>query len=534
MLGERDPLHYGTLTLAELEHADRRVGARSWVSRRAAFRRTPSPSTSSACTRCAAQVDGRDPQPGRVDALRLLDPRRARADGAAGRRGAPLRHPVARAVAAAVGDRRPLPRDVSPARARRATGSRLARLREELGRHGDDRVAGRHGERSGEARDRTASARSVSRRAARARDRSAARRHACQRALPDGLHGHERTGADRCRAAGRRATGSSPTFATPPSRPRRYRTRSSARSSRATCSRASSRRSPHRERGGGRLGFDDASLTVKQHARLVELLGEGWELVPCAGVVEGLRAVKDAGEIDRIRAASRAGRRGLAGNARSRPRRSHRARRRDRAGAAHAPSRRRGPELPLDRRRRRPRRPAARRRRAHARSVRTCWSRSTGARCTRATARTARARTRPESGSPRGRGRSMSSSSRPRNGRSPRSGLGPNGKEVDAVAREVIERGGGGRALRPRPRPRRRDRGPRGAAPVAPGKRGSAAGRERGDGRAGGVPARAARRADRGSRRRDRGRSGGADAALQGAHGRRVARPRQDRPGQAQ
>jgi Xaa-Pro aminopeptidase len=55
----------------------------------------------------------------------------------------------------------------------------------------------------------------------------------------------------------------------------------------------------------GRLGFDDASLTVKQHARLAELLGEQWELVPCAGLVEGLRAVKDAGEIDRIRAASR-------------------------------------------------------------------------------------------------------------------------------------------------------------------------------------------------------------------------------------
>ncbi len=55
----------------------------------------------------------------------------------------------------------------------------------------------------------------------------------------------------------------------------------------------------------GRLGFDDASLTVKQHARLTELLGEEWELVPCAGAVERLRAVKDAGEIDRIRAASR-------------------------------------------------------------------------------------------------------------------------------------------------------------------------------------------------------------------------------------
>ncbi len=58
---------------------------------------------------------------------------------------------------------------------------------------------------------------------------------------------------------------------------------------------------------GARLGFDDASLTVKQHACLAELLGEvsaGWDLVPCAGAVERLRAVKDAGEIERIRAAT--------------------------------------------------------------------------------------------------------------------------------------------------------------------------------------------------------------------------------------
>jgi Xaa-Pro aminopeptidase len=58
----------------------------------------------------------------------------------------------------------------------------------------------------------------------------------------------------------------------------------------------------------GRLGFDDTSLTVAQHARLRELLGEGplssWELVPCAGTVEYLRAVKDSDEIAAIRAAS--------------------------------------------------------------------------------------------------------------------------------------------------------------------------------------------------------------------------------------
>ena len=54
----------------------------------------------------------------------------------------------------------------------------------------------------------------------------------------------------------------------------------------------------------GRLGFEEASVTVKEHRRLVELLGPGWQLVPCAGVVQRLRAVKDPGEIARIRAAT--------------------------------------------------------------------------------------------------------------------------------------------------------------------------------------------------------------------------------------
>jgi Xaa-Pro aminopeptidase len=52
------------------------------------------------------------------------------------------------------------------------------------------------------------------------------------------------------------------------------------------------------------LGFDDASLTVKQHTRLRELLAPGWELVPCAGIVERLREVKDEQEVARIRAAT--------------------------------------------------------------------------------------------------------------------------------------------------------------------------------------------------------------------------------------
>ncbi len=56
--------------------------------------------------------------------------------------------------------------------------------------------------------------------------------------------------------------------------------------------------------GQRKLGFDDASLTVKQHARLRDLLAPGWELVPCGGVVERLREVKDDHEVAHMRAAA--------------------------------------------------------------------------------------------------------------------------------------------------------------------------------------------------------------------------------------
>ncbi len=58
------------------------------------------------------------------------------------------------------------------------------------------------------------------------------------------------------------------------------------------------------EGGSGRLGFDDGKLTVAAHGRLAELLGAGWELVPAAGLVERLRLVKEPREIERIRAAA--------------------------------------------------------------------------------------------------------------------------------------------------------------------------------------------------------------------------------------
>jgi Xaa-Pro aminopeptidase len=53
-----------------------------------------------------------------------------------------------------------------------------------------------------------------------------------------------------------------------------------------------------------RLGFDDASMSVKDHATLTGRLAEGVELVAAGGAVEQLRAVKDAGELDKIRAAA--------------------------------------------------------------------------------------------------------------------------------------------------------------------------------------------------------------------------------------
>jgi Xaa-Pro aminopeptidase len=52
------------------------------------------------------------------------------------------------------------------------------------------------------------------------------------------------------------------------------------------------------------LGFEDDHMSVKQHARLAGIIPEGVELVPAGGLIEDLRMVKDAGEVERIRAAA--------------------------------------------------------------------------------------------------------------------------------------------------------------------------------------------------------------------------------------
>ncbi|MET0973921.1 MAG: Xaa-Pro peptidase family protein [Thermoleophilaceae bacterium] len=58
------------------------------------------------------------------------------------------------------------------------------------------------------------------------------------------------------------------------------------------------------ERLRGRAGFDDGHMSVSSHAKLGEKLPEGVELVAAGGLVEDLRAVKDASEVAAMRAAA--------------------------------------------------------------------------------------------------------------------------------------------------------------------------------------------------------------------------------------
>lgn len=57
--------------------------------------------------------------------------------------------------------------------------------------------------------------------------------------------------------------------------------------------------------GSVSLGFDDANMAVREHARLRELLPGRVELVPAGGLVERVRAVKDAEEVGHIRTAAK-------------------------------------------------------------------------------------------------------------------------------------------------------------------------------------------------------------------------------------
>lgn len=54
----------------------------------------------------------------------------------------------------------------------------------------------------------------------------------------------------------------------------------------------------------GRAGFDDEHLSVRAHTKLAKKVGEGVELVPAGGLVERLREVKDERELVAMRAAA--------------------------------------------------------------------------------------------------------------------------------------------------------------------------------------------------------------------------------------
>jgi Xaa-Pro aminopeptidase len=56
--------------------------------------------------------------------------------------------------------------------------------------------------------------------------------------------------------------------------------------------------------GPVRLGFDDTDVSVRTHERLREVLPDRVELVAADGIVEAERAVKEPGELDAIRAAA--------------------------------------------------------------------------------------------------------------------------------------------------------------------------------------------------------------------------------------
>src|SRR2546421_5401263 len=57
-------------------------------------------------------------------------------------------------------------------------------------------------------------------------------------------------------------------------------------------------------RMSGKVGFEDAKLSVRQLARLEAAAGDDVELVPAGDLVEQLRAVKEPEEVDRIAAAA--------------------------------------------------------------------------------------------------------------------------------------------------------------------------------------------------------------------------------------
>ena len=367
-------------------------------------------------------------------------------------------------------------------------------------------------------------ARARHRRARRARARRAARHRPRQRALAHRLHRLER----RSRSSGAARAASSPTSATSTQAERGGRRRVGARDRDQDLLEQAS--AGCRPTAAVRLGFDDEHI-VGQAARAAARARRPTtsSSSPPAASSRSCAMVKDAEEIERDPRRRAARRRGAARSSRPRPRRAHRARRRARPRVAMRRLRRAG------RRRSRRSSPPARTARCRTRSRATSRSpRATlvvidwGAQldgyasdCTRTFA-TGEISTRDREVYElvqRAQAAALAAV-RP----------GPTGKEVDAVAREIIDAAGHaehfghglGHGVGPR--------GPRGAAAVAA--------RATPRSRPGNVVtvepgvyvAGRGRRAHRGPRRRHRGRPRRAQHAAEGPHDRPLIRPRAEGP----
>ena len=218
------------------------------------------------------------------------------------------------------------------------------------------------------------------------------------------------------------------------------------------------------ERVKGRVGYEDAQLSVRQLEKLEDEAPDGVELVPAGDLVEQLRAVKDDHEIEAIAAAAEladevygwAIGEGLAGRTELEVARAAEARIRE-LGAE--------PSFPPIVAAGRKRRAAPRRARRARRSAPGSWWSSTWAPSSTATARTAPAPS--PRASPSDEAREVYELVRRRPGGRARGGRpGPRRQGGGRRRPRADRRRRPRRALRPRPRARRRARGPRGAAPL--------------------------------------------------------------------
>ena len=186
-LGRRDPDHYGSLTLTQLEVEISSTAGELGLATRF-FHTNHEGEFVEHLHGLEGLADGIILNPGRVDALLLRDPRRLGADRAGGGRGPSVRRRFARGVSPPLGDRRPVLRA-----GRRPGTRRLSRGLDAAGTRSCCNERARRDQRS---------RRPAGRAAARHRGRRDRRHQPRQPPLPDRLHRQQRAGRDRPADAG--------------------------------------------------------------------------------------------------------------------------------------------------------------------------------------------------------------------------------------------------------------------------------------------------------------------------------------------